>query len=216
VPTGYPTVRPCYNFLDVGTGDWYYQYVHWLACNNVIGGYGDNTFRPGNPSTRGQVIKMMVGAFRLPVNTQGPQTFADVDPTNTFYAYVETAANLDIIGGYPCGTNVNEPCDSQNRPYFRPNTHITRAQITKIAVLCGQQIRPTRWRLLYPRTATFRDVPMTDHYFPYVETAIDTDVIQGYDCGASGEPCPGRYFRPDNNATRAQISKIVYLAALLP
>jgi hypothetical protein len=57
---------------------------------------------------------------------------------------------------------------------------------------------------------------MTDHYFPYVETAIDTDVIQGYDCGASGEPCPGRYFRPDNNATRAQISKIVYLAALLP
>jgi hypothetical protein len=215
VPTGYPTAAPCYNFDDVGTGDWYYQYVHYLACNNVLNGYPDNTFRPGNPSTRGQVTKMMVGAFRLQINAEGEATFADVPRTDTFYPYVETAARLRIIAGYSCG-GPNEPCDAQRRPYFRPNAHITRAQITKIAVLSGQQIRPTRWTLRYPPVATFRDVPSSDPFYPYIETAINTNIIQGYDCGASSEPCPGRYFRPDNNATRSQIAKIVYLAAYLP
>jgi hypothetical protein len=216
VPTGYPTVAPCYNFLDVGTGDWYYQYVHWLACNNVIGGYPDSTFRPGNPSTRGQLTKMMVGAFRLTITTPNEPSFADVPTSDTFYPYIETAANLNIVTGYPCGTRVDEPCGPGRKPYFRVNTQVTRAQITKIAVLCGQQIRPTRWVLLNPTTPTFRDVPRTDPFYQYVETAIRTDIIQGYGCGAAGEPCPGRYFRPDNNATRSQIAKVVYLAALLP
>ena len=34
-------------------------------------------------------------------------------------------------------------------------------------------------------------------------------VISGYPCGGAGEPCPGTYFRPNNNVTRGQTSKIV-------
>jgi hypothetical protein len=64
----------------------------------------------------------------------GSPTFADVpyDPSNTsLYAYVETAAGRGIISGYPCGGS-GEPCDSQNRPYYRPGNNVTRAQLSKM------------------------------------------------------------------------------------
>ena len=36
-----------------------------------------------------------------------------------------------VIGGYPCGAPL-EPCDNQNRPYFRPSNGLTRGQTAKI------------------------------------------------------------------------------------
>jgi hypothetical protein len=33
-------------------------------------------------------------------------------------------------------------------------------------------------------------------------------VINGYQCGGPGEPCPGFYYRPNNNITRGQVSKV--------
>jgi hypothetical protein len=50
-------------FSDVGTADPFYPYVERLASRGIIGGYADNTFRPGNPATRGQVAKMIANAF---------------------------------------------------------------------------------------------------------------------------------------------------------
>jgi hypothetical protein len=40
--------------------------------------------------------------------------------------------------GYPCG-GPNEPCDGQNRPYFRPGNNATRAQLSKMLALALQQ-----------------------------------------------------------------------------
>lgn len=215
VPTGYPTVVPCYTFSDVHPDDWFYQPVNWMACNLIVGGYDDGTFRPGNPTTRGQTTKMLVGAFRLPLHTEGGPHFTDVTTDNPFYTFVETASFYGVIGGYPCGSD-GEPCDAQNRPYFRPNNLVTRTQITKIAVLTAQQVNPVRWQLVYPPVATFNDVPRDSAFFPYVETAVANGIIGGYECGGPGQPCPGRYFSPGADATRAQISKITFLAALLP
>lgn len=215
VPTGYPTVIPCYTFVDVQPEDWFYEPVNWMACQGVVGGYPDGTFRPNNPTTRGQTTKMLVGAFDLPLHVEGGPHFADVPEDNTFYNFVETASFYGIVGGYPCGGE-GEPCDAQNRPYFRPNNLVTRTQITKIAVLTAQQVNPVRWQFVLPSVATFVDVPRDSAFFPYVETAVANGIIQGYDCGGVGEPCPGRYFRSGADATRAQISKITFLAALLP
>jgi hypothetical protein len=62
------------------------------------------------------------------------QTFTDVPPTNTFWVYVERLLlnRPDAMSGYPCGTIPSEPCDSENRPYFRPNNPLTRGQASKI------------------------------------------------------------------------------------
>src|SRR5919201_6125682 len=66
------------------------------------------------------------------------------------------------------------------------------------------------WSVLNPLNATFADVPRGSTFYTFVETAYCHQVLSGYDCGGPGEPCPGRYFRPNNNATRGQIAKMVY------
>jgi hypothetical protein len=186
-----------------------------MYCNGVVAGYPDNTFRPNLPTTRGQIMKIVVGAFGLTVHTDGGPHFADVPADHTFYSFVETAYFYSVVSGYPCG-GLGEPCDTENRPYFRSNVQVTRAQLTKITVLSAIQVNPGAWQLLNPPEPTFVDVAHGSTFYMYVETAVAHNLLQGYTCGDPGEPCPGHYFRPGNNATRAQLSKIVYQAVTQP
>jgi hypothetical protein len=196
-------------FWDVPTGFWAYSYINALATSGAIGGYSDGSFRPGNNATRAQLSKIVVLAFDLPLLNPSTATFEDVPPGSTFYQYVETAAAQNLVNGYPCG-GVGEPCDAGRRPYFRPGNFITRAQIAKIVVVA------TGWTLINPLYAHFQDVPRGSTFYQYVETAAAYNILSGYPCGSAGEPCAPNnlpYFRPNANATRAQISKIVYLAS---
>ncbi|HEX8220316.1 MAG TPA: S-layer homology domain-containing protein [Chloroflexia bacterium] len=195
-------------FIDVPTSYWAYEYTEGLAERGAISGYGDNSFRPGNSTTRAQLTKITMLGFGYTLVEDGQQTFADVAPGSPFHTYVETAARRSIIGGYPCG-RTTEPCDEQHRPYFRPNSSITRGQITKIVVLSAG------WPELNDRPQTFSDVLPGSPFFGFVESASAHQIIGGYPCGAAGESCdPARrpYFRPNDTTTRAQISKMVYLA----
>ncbi|HMA37151.1 MAG TPA: S-layer homology domain-containing protein, partial [Chloroflexia bacterium] len=63
-----------------------------------------------------------------------PAPFADVAPGSPFYAFVATAACHGVVSGYACG-GPGEPCDTTNRPYFRPYNNATRGQIAKIVDL---------------------------------------------------------------------------------
>jgi hypothetical protein len=168
--------------------DYFYTPVQYLACHRVIGGYNDGTFRPYNNTTRGQLSKMVVGARGWAINTAGGPHFSDVPPDSTFYAYIETAVNHGIISGYADGT-------------FRPGANITRGQLSKIVV--GAQ----GWPLTTTGGPHFTDLPAANPFYAYVETAFAQGIINGYADGT---------FRPSNSATRAQISKIVYLATINP
>jgi len=164
----------------------------------VISGYSDGNFRPGNLTTRGQLAKIVVLAVGWATYTPPAPTFRDVLTTDTFYAYIETAYNHAIISGYACGPNCLE---------YRPGNNVTRGQLSKIVVLAKG------WTIYTPPSPTFRDVPATDTFYKEIETAYSHGIISGYDCG-SGSGC--LEFRPGNNATRGQISKIVYLAVTQP
>jgi hypothetical protein len=58
------------------------------------------------------------------------QCFADVPSTNPFYTFVNRIYQQDLVSGYACG-GVGEPCDSQNRPYYRPVADVNRSQMAK-------------------------------------------------------------------------------------
>jgi hypothetical protein len=58
------------------------------------------------------------------------QCFADVAPGTTFFDYANHVYQQEIVTGYPCG-GAGEPCDDQNRPYYRPGNQVTRAQMSK-------------------------------------------------------------------------------------
>jgi hypothetical protein len=174
------------SFSDVLPTDYFYEPVRTLYCRGVISGYSDSTFRPYSNTTRGQLSKIVVLAFGLPLYTPPQPTFSDVPPTHTFYQYVETAAHEGLVSGYADGT-------------FRPQNDVTRGQLSKIVV------EAAGWPLLNPPTPTFTDVPPEQTFYTYIETAYDHGIISGYADGT---------FRPGNNATRGQIAKIVYIAAI--
>lgn len=58
------------------------------------------------------------------------QCFADVPPSNPFFTFINDLYREDIITGYGCG-GPGEPCDPFSRPYFRPNSGVTRQQMSK-------------------------------------------------------------------------------------
>lgn len=58
------------------------------------------------------------------------QCFADVLPSNPFYAFINRIYEQDLVTGYPCG-GTGEPCDADNRPYYRPANSVTRGQMAK-------------------------------------------------------------------------------------
>ncbi len=207
-PTATPT--PCTTtFADVPPSNPFYPYVQYMACHGIISGYADGTFRPYADATRAQFSKMVALASRWVVLLPPTPDFADVPTSSPFYAYVEKAYIMGVISGYACG-GPGEPCDDQQRPYFRPNAGVTRAQIAKILVLAEH----------FPTDTSggphFVDVPPAHPFYDPVETAYHHGLMSGYACGAAGEPCPGLYLRPYGSATRGQISKMIYEAIGAP
>jgi hypothetical protein len=205
------TTTPCaISFSDVHPTDYFYTPAQYLACHGVISGYADGTFRPYNDTTRSQMVKIVVNAFAVPAYAPpgGGYTFADVPPAQPFFSVIEAAAHANIVSGYTCG-GPGEPCDNQNRPYFRPFGFVTRGQLSKIVVVAAE------WTVANPARGAFADVLPNTAFYTFVETAYCHGIISGYTCGGAGEPCDNQsrpYFRQFNNATRGQIAKIVYNA----
>jgi hypothetical protein len=217
-PTVTPTPCPPILFNDVLPDHPFYPFVRCLACRGIVSGYicggpgepcgphSNTYFRPYADVNRGQLSKIIAGAAGLnaPIPS-AQQTFTDVPATNPFWVFVERLSDAGAISGYGCG-GPGEPCDPQNRPYFRWGNNATRGQISKItAVTAG-------WNGPIPSTQqTFTDVPPTNPFWLWIEELAGRQIISGYGCGGPGEPCDPQnrpYFRWGANATRGQMSKI--------
>jgi hypothetical protein len=128
---GFPLQFPATpTFTDVPRTSPYYRYIETAVAYGIISGYADHTFRPDNNLTRGQMCKVIVVAGQVrygwPINTAGSPHFTDVLPGSTFFIYVETAYNRQIVNGYG---NV-----------FYPNNPTTRGQFAKMlsqAISCS-------------------------------------------------------------------------------
>jgi hypothetical protein len=203
-PSPTPTALVCpMNFTDVDEFNPFYIYIRCLYCRGIIGGYNDPVscagvgtpcFRPYNPTTRGQMAKIVSNAagFSDPIPSNR-QTFSDVPPGHTFWVYIERLAWRGIVGGYADGT-------------FRPDNWVTRGQMTKFASNAAgfEEEVP-------PDTQTYTDVPPGSTFWVYIERLSGRGIVSGYECG-NPEPCdPQRrpWYRPELDITRGQTSKIV-------
>jgi hypothetical protein len=200
------TATVCHiSFIDVPVGSTFYDFIRCLACRSIISGYPGGTFKPNNNVTRGQLSKIISNAagFNDP---QTIQQFEDVPQGSTFFNFIGRLASRGYIGGYPCGGS-GEPCvPPGNLSYFRPNNNATRGQISKIDSNAAGFSEPHTEQ-------TFEDVAPGSTFYDFIERLSSRGVIGGYACGGVGEACvpPDNrpYFRPSNNATRGQTSKIV-------
>ena len=201
-------------FSDVEGGNTFYSYIMCLACRGIINGYtsgcetGDPCFRPGNTVTRGQLAKIVSNSAGWNEPVTG-QSFEDVPIGSTFYDFAGRMVAHGVMSGYPCG-GPGEPCvPPGNLPYFRPNVNATRGQIAKI-------VSESAGFDDDPGAQMFEDVLVGSTFYDFIQRLAMRSIINGYPCGGPGEACvpPDNrpYFRPLNNATRGQTSKIVAIA----
>lgn len=185
--SGLPGGADCaIRFDDVPSDMWAASYIRNLACLGVVSGYSDGTFRPDNPTTRAQLVKMVVLVARLPLVNPATPSFSDVPSSHIFYKYIETARAQNLIGGYAEGK-------------FRPDAPVSRAQVAKMIVLSQ------KWSLQVPSNpVTLCDVSPSHWAYAYVEVAMARGIFTGH-----GDDC----FHPDADATRAQLSKVLVLTS---
>jgi hypothetical protein len=188
-------------FTDVDETNIFYPFIRCLACRGIISGYDDGTFRPYNDITKGQIAKIVSNSAGLDEDP-GPQIYEDVPTDSPFYVWINRLSRRGHIGGYPCGLLPEEPCiEPDNMPYFRPSNSATRGQLAKI-VANAAGVEGT------PSAIIYSDVPEDHPFYVWIEAGV----MSGYPCGAPGEPCNPQsqpFFRPFNNVTRGQASKIV-------
>ena len=201
VPTRTPVLAD-ENFSDVSSSDYFYQGVRFLVAKGAISGYNDAAhcgtsaacFLPYSNVTRGQLTKIVVlGLDITRVGAFDGNHFTDVPDSNPFALYINTAHSFGIISGYNDVAN----CGNAS-PCFKPFNDITRGQLTKVVVL------GSGWNLL-PASApqSFTDVPASNPFYSFIQTAACYGVITGYN---------DHTFRYQNTATRGQVSKMVYLS----
>jgi hypothetical protein len=148
------------------------------------------------PQSTGTTTATFTPGSATSTATVCPITFTDVPVGSTFYEFIRCLACRGIVNGYPDGT-------------FKPNANVTRGQLSKIVANSAGFSDPQTVRM-------FQDVPAGAAFFEYIGRLATRGYVGGYPCSGPGEPCePGSlpYFRPNNNATRGQISKIVSNAA---
>ena len=158
-----------------------------IYCDSGFGPeYGSSPERPDEWIVQpGMMLSLVQPAGEpTPTPTICPLQFTDVPPDHTFYPFIRCLACQGILSGYADGT-------------FLPGNDVTRGQLAKIVSNASGFIEDVEGQ-------TFSDVPPDHTFYDYVERIAVRGIISGYSDGT---------FRPQNNATRGQIAKIVANAA---
>ena len=156
------------------------SYLEKGEHRTYIVGYTDKTVRADKSITRAEVA--MIFYRLLQNNYQGGNAglnFKDVPNGAWFSQAVRTLAQLGIIQGYGDGT-------------FRPNDPITRAEFAVIAARFDE--------LEYVSGIAFTDVALSHWAVDSIQSAYAKGWVNGYDGGE---------FRPEQNITRAEVTKII-------
>ncbi|MDO4845292.1 MAG: S-layer homology domain-containing protein [Oscillospiraceae bacterium] len=101
------------DFKDV-TGHWGEEYIDYWTGENAVSGYQDNTFRPDNRITRGEVAQIVVNILKL-VAKSTTSPFTDMASGAWYFDPVLACYDSGIIIGFPDKT-------------VRANSPITREQ----------------------------------------------------------------------------------------
>ena len=104
------------DFTDVAADAWYNNAISTLAKAGALSGYEDGTFRPDQPITRAELVKIAM-SFYGTVHSDSDM-FNDVGE-HWAAAFINGAADLGFVNGYGDET-------------FQPDRYVTRAEAIKI------------------------------------------------------------------------------------
>ncbi len=198
-------------FVDVSSDNGQSAYtpyaaeIEWLQLYDVVQGYEDGYFRPDNPVSRAEFLKMLYGMLGekgdLVMKPLDP--FKDVDAKEWYYPYIVNAYLDSYVDGYADGT-------------FRPNDSINRAEAFKIVmnaffVPVYDDLLPAGYDPCFAADGGKLDLAVDSKawYFEFFEVADDFCVIpKAMIFNSKGE----LDFDAGQDLTRAEMAAILYRA----
>ncbi|MCX6807532.1 MAG: S-layer homology domain-containing protein [Patescibacteria group bacterium] len=176
------------NIIDVLDDHWANGYVRYLVQQGFMGVSAKGEFSPDKSVTRGEMVQIILRQIDVKLIAPDKPTFADVSVDYPLYKEIETAYQLGVVKGVD---------NDDGTRSFHPDAFVTRAQFVKIILQANQIAVP-----IAIATADFPDIAVVNWTAPYVHVARQMGFIKGYADGRFG---------PDENITRAQLAKILYL-----
>ncbi|MDN5347741.1 MAG: hypothetical protein PWP65_1305 [Clostridia bacterium] len=138
---------PAGPFKDVPGNYWAAEAIRALAQEDVIGGYGDGTFRPQNPVTRAEFSKMLIYALgEQDKATETTGEFHDLKKEHWANKFIKLAVDNGYLRGKGNG-------------FFDPEGKITGAEVmavlTRVRGLAGPEVEKqgTYWYSVYVELA---------------------------------------------------------------
>jgi DNA-binding beta-propeller fold protein YncE len=177
------SAQPLPAFSDVSPSSWFSSYVDTLSRAGIVSGYKDaygrptGDFKPGNPVTEAEILKMALLASGKTIGEGSPQNTSALNDWSA--PYVKEAETLQF--------SVYLPSLDIHRPATRGEVIQTILEAFGVTIAGGQN--------------PFRDLPSDSSFTPAIETAAKLGIISG-DTDAQGNPIGT--VRPDAPINRAE------------
>lgn len=190
MPAGKVIVEPVFEqikaeqmgFIDVKSGDYFYDAVQWAVEKEITAGASAVTFAPHASCTRAQVVTFLWRSAGSPKPKSMTNPFKDISTNDYYYNAILWAVENNITIGTSADT-------------FAPNATVTRAQtVTFLYRAAGS-----------PKTgiSIFIDVSEDAYFSKAIAWAWANDITNG-----TGDIT----FSPNADCTRAQIVMMLYRA----
>ena len=171
-------------FVDLDTVAWAVESIEGLCAINVLHGYSDGTFRPNDPVTREQFLKMLLEYLKL-TDESARCDFDDVEQNAWYSIYVATGNKLGIING-------------MGEKLFGIGREITRQDM---AVMMYKALSASGIVLPEGEVQASDGNAIDGYAVEAVEKLMYAGVLNGMEDGS---------FRPHQVCTRAQAAKVIY------
>lgn len=185
--TGLSDIMQSALFTDVDSSSDIASALEFLKNHDVIGGYPDGTFKPGNVVSRVEALKFILKGVNKNLQTVGHLPFKDTNSNEWYANYVATAYNASIVSGYPDLT-------------FKPAKTVNRAEFLKMLLVAMNVQLDTN-----VTSDVFTDVKKTSWYAPYVKYAKDKNLIDS----------SSNLFKPEEGMTRSEVADVIYRTIML-
>ncbi|MFC1511253.1 S-layer homology domain-containing protein [Candidatus Margulisiibacteriota bacterium] len=167
-------------FTDLPDDYWAKKPVEYMASLGIMGGYSDQTFRPNNALSRGELAVILVKAKGFQVDSRAKSPFGDVE--NWLRPYVAKAVERNYMRGY-AGSR------------FKPSQGITRSEAAVVfARYAGLYVKPTVTHDVFP--------DVSKRY--WAAPSISACKLAGF-----FEYLSGKYFGPNETLTRAEVAEVL-------
>ncbi len=183
--TGISFANAAESFQDIES-HWAKETIQALVNEGIIGGYADGTFRPNNPVTTAEFIKLAMEAAGIKGNYTGQPWYQNL---------LDQALELGIIDG---------------QIYGQPNEPIKRKDMAKVLVALIERNDSLKADLVPPNQDydRFKYLLMDTYQLPQAErTAIYKLFEYGLTVGTTIDEKV--YYYPKSNLSRAEVATIV-------